>query len=416
MADEWEETTLGAEVDLLTGFPFKSERYTNSCDSIPLVRGDNIVQGTMRWDGVKRWPMTERREHQLYELREGDVVLAMDRPWIEAGLKYAAISKHDLPCLLVQRTARLRGGPKLDTRFLRYLVGSREFTQHIHAITTGTAVPHISGKQIKDFAFPLPPLAEQKAIASVLGALDDKIELNRRMNATLEALARALFESWFAMHANDVEESLVQELIDERVLLIGDGYRAKNSEFSPDGLPFIRAGNLKTDGLDLADAEVLSSRSVAAAGHKVGKVGDVAFTSKGTVGRITRVSPKTGQFVYSPQVCFWRSLAPGKLHPNVLYRWMSTDDFTSQVAAVSTQTDMAPYVSLQDQRKMVIQLPPASAQREIAQRLEPIDDRISANAEQSRTLATLRDTLLPKLLSGELSVPVALTTTEEALA
>ena len=172
-----------------TGFPFKSERYTDSPDSIPLVRGDNIVQGAMRWDGVKRWPLAERNEHALYELREGDVVLAMDRPWIEAGLKYAAISKHDLPCLLVQRTARLRGGPKLDTRFLRYLIGSREFTQHIHAITTGTAVPHISGKQIKDFTFTLPPLAEQKAIAAVLGALDDKIELNRRMNATLEAMA-----------------------------------------------------------------------------------------------------------------------------------------------------------------------------------------------------------------------------------
>ncbi len=197
MAGEWEETTLGAEVDLLTGFPFKSERYTESADSIPLVRGDNIGQGAMRWDGVKRWPLSERGEHELYELREGDVVLAMDRPWIEAGLKYAAISKHDLPCLLVQRTARLRGGPKLDTRFLRYLIGSREFTQHIHAITTGTAVPHISGRQIKDFTFARPPLAEQKAIAAVLGALDDKIELNRRMNATLEAMARALFQSWF---------------------------------------------------------------------------------------------------------------------------------------------------------------------------------------------------------------------------
>jgi type I restriction enzyme S subunit len=62
---EWSETTLGAEVDLLTGFPFKSERYTDSPDSIPLVRGDNIVQGAMRWDGVKRWPLSERGEHEL---------------------------------------------------------------------------------------------------------------------------------------------------------------------------------------------------------------------------------------------------------------------------------------------------------------------------------------------------------------
>jgi len=197
MALDWVETTLGAEVDFLTGYPFKSDRYTSGCNSIRLVRGDNIVQGAMRWDGVKRWPLSESKEYDLYQLREGDVVLAMDRPWIEAGLKFAAISEYDLPCLLVQRTARLRGGPRLDTGFLRYLIASKEFTQHIHAITTGTAVPHISGSQIKDFGFKLPPLPEQKRIAHILGTLDEKIELNRRMNATLEAMARALFQSWF---------------------------------------------------------------------------------------------------------------------------------------------------------------------------------------------------------------------------
>jgi type I restriction enzyme S subunit len=101
MAGEWVETMLGAEADLLTGFPFKSEGYTDSQDSIRLVRGDNIVQGSLRWDGVKKWPLSESAEHEVYQLREGDVVLAMDRPWIEAGLKYAAISKYDLPCLLV---------------------------------------------------------------------------------------------------------------------------------------------------------------------------------------------------------------------------------------------------------------------------------------------------------------------------
>jgi type I restriction enzyme S subunit len=87
---------------------------------------------------------------------------------------------------------------------------------------------------------------------------------------------------------------------------------------------------------------------------------------------------------------------------------MSSDDFTRQVTAVSAQTDMAPYVSLQDQRKMVIQLPPSAVQQEMAKLLEPIDARIASNAEQSRTLASLRGTLLPKLLSGELSVTESL--------
>ncbi|MDH4445245.1 MAG: restriction endonuclease subunit S [Akkermansiaceae bacterium] len=296
----------------------------------------------------------------------------------------------------------------LDPAFLGYAIKGPEWRQWATAAGVGSVRVRIYFRELAKMPMTVPPLADQKAIAAVLGALDDKIELNRRMNATLEAMARALFDNWIEAHANDIEESSVQQLIDDRVMLIGDGYRAKNSEFSDDGFPFVRAGNLKVDGLDLAGAEVLSARSTAAAGHKIGKVDDVAFTSKGTVGRITRVSPKTGPFVYSPQICFWRSIARDMLNPNVLYRWMSSADFTRQVTAVSTQTDMAPYVSLQDQKKMIIQLPPPNAQSEIAKQLEPIDARIAANTEQSRTLATLRDTLLPKLLSGELSMSDAM--------
>jgi type I restriction enzyme S subunit len=121
----------------------------------------------------------------------------MDRPWIEAGLKYAWVSEHDVPCLLVQRVARLRAKNGLDQQFLRYVIGSRAFTDYVIGVQTGTAVPHISGKQIQAYEFMCPPLDEQRAIARILGTLDDKIELNRRMNATLEAIARALFRSWF---------------------------------------------------------------------------------------------------------------------------------------------------------------------------------------------------------------------------
>jgi type I restriction enzyme S subunit len=121
----------------------------------------------------------------------------MDRPWIEAGLKYARITKPDLPSLLVQRVARLRVKQSVDQRFLFYLIGSKDFTNHVLAVQIGTSVPHISGGQIKEYEFSLPSLPEQQAIARILGTLDDKIELNRRMNQTLEGLARALFRSWF---------------------------------------------------------------------------------------------------------------------------------------------------------------------------------------------------------------------------
>ena len=197
MAGEWIDTTLGDVTDFLTGFPFKSARYVEDESAPRLLRGDNVVQGVLRWDGAKRWPSDAADETAQYRLCEGDVILAMDRPWIEAGLKYAAVRRSDLPALLVQRVARLRGSSRLDTGFLKWVIGSQAFTDHVLAVQTGTAVPHISGAQIKSFEFLLPPLSEQRAIAHILGTLDDKIELNRRMSETLEAMARALFKSWF---------------------------------------------------------------------------------------------------------------------------------------------------------------------------------------------------------------------------
>ena len=95
---EWRKTTLRNEVDFLVGFPFKSEDYTS--EGVKLLRGDNIAQGTLSWSDAKKWPTSQRENFKLYELQEGDVVLAMDRPWIDAGLKYASISRYDLPCLL----------------------------------------------------------------------------------------------------------------------------------------------------------------------------------------------------------------------------------------------------------------------------------------------------------------------------
>ncbi|MBK9262334.1 MAG: restriction endonuclease subunit S [Polyangiaceae bacterium] len=194
---EWREVQLGEVADLLTGFPFKSQYYSDDPADPRLIGGDNIVQGSLRWDNVRRWPHSMTSDLERYWLAPGDVVLAMDRPWIEAGLKRAAIVREDLPALLVQRTARLRGSSTLDNTFLRYVIGSHEFVQYILGVQTGTAVPHISPAQIRAFRFLLPPLSRQRAIAHILGALDDKIELNRRMNETLEAMARALFKSWF---------------------------------------------------------------------------------------------------------------------------------------------------------------------------------------------------------------------------
>jgi len=146
------------------------------------------------------WPAHRVSEFERYAVDPGDVVLAMDRPWIEAGLKYGVVQFEDVPCLLVQRVARLRGTSDLSQRYLVYVIGSPAFTHYVQAVQTGTAVPHISGSQIAGFRFPLPGLDEQERIASVLAALDEKIDSNRRLAGVLEETVKPMRSSrhWIA--------------------------------------------------------------------------------------------------------------------------------------------------------------------------------------------------------------------------
>jgi type I restriction enzyme, S subunit len=170
------ETRLGNETDLLAGYAFSSKSYTDAANGVRLLRGDNIMQGYLRWDDAKHWPVDDLVPHARFALQQGDVVLAMDRPWVKAGLKRAQIGEDDLPCLQLQRTARLRPKQRIRLDFLFHLVGSRSFSQHLLGVQTGLGVPHISGKQIESFQFTLPSMIKQAAIASALNDLQQQTE------------------------------------------------------------------------------------------------------------------------------------------------------------------------------------------------------------------------------------------------
>ena len=164
-------TTLGAEVDLLPGYAFPSGGYIDAIDAVRLLRGDNIMQGYFRWDEAKGWPSNDCSAYSRFALQDGDVVIAMDRPWVKAGLKRAQISAEDLPSLLVQRTSRLRTLGRMRMDFLSHLTGSQSFSRHLLEVQTGIGVPHISGKQIESFKFMLPPMSDQESIANTLNEL-----------------------------------------------------------------------------------------------------------------------------------------------------------------------------------------------------------------------------------------------------
>ena len=384
---------LGDHVDLLTGFPFKSAGYVETPDSVRLLRGDNIAQGRCRWDGAKRWPLSEVSKYGQYELCPGDVVLAMDRPWIEAGLKYAQLRDEDVPCLLVQRVARLRARDSLDQRFLGYLIGSPRFTEYVLAVQTGTAVPHISGQQICDFQFVLPALRDQRAIASVLGALDDKIAVNERIAATTRDLAVALFKQ--AVGTEDVEEPEVGALAELVTRGVTPKYTEDESELIVLNQRCIREGRVS-----LAPARRTLATKVPA-GKRL-RANDVLVNSTGvgTLGRVARW-PGGQEATVDSHVTIVRF---DSTKVDVLCAWfamLAAQPVIERLGEGSTgQTEL----SRNKLASLSLRVPSREAQASIARQLGELELCGEAALAESQMLAALRDTLLPGLISGAIRV------------
>jgi type I restriction enzyme S subunit len=153
-----------------------------------------------------------------------------------------------------------------------------------------------------------------------------------------------------------------------------------------------RAGNIK-NGFDFVAADLVPPETQKRVGSKRSRAGDVVFTSKGTVGRFAFVDDSTPEFVYSPQLCYWRSLNEERIYPRYLYYWMNGPEFMAQALGVKGQTAMADYVSLADQRRMWITLPPLPEQRAIAHVLGTLDDKIELNRQMNQTLEQIAATL-----------------------
>jgi len=180
--------------------PFGSDIKTNNFvpSGVPVIRGGNLTSG--RFNGSEFVYLTESKADQLRAANAfpGDVVFTHRGTLGQVGI--IPTNTHFKRYVVSQSQMKLtcdRG--KADPAFIYYFFRSDVGQQALLANTSTTGVPAISRPltSLKSIAIPLPPLEKQRAIASILGALDDKIDLNRRMNETLEAIARALFTSWF---------------------------------------------------------------------------------------------------------------------------------------------------------------------------------------------------------------------------
>lgn len=165
----WREESLGDHIDFLTGYAFKSNEFVGADENaVRLCRGANVLPQCIDWSDVRFWPKNRINEVDKFRLSEGDIVLAMDRPWISRGLKVAAISNTDVPCLLVQRVARIRPKENVISEFIYSVLCHEHFAKHCNAVKTETVVPHISPYDICSFRIFVPPIPEQKHFATIV--------------------------------------------------------------------------------------------------------------------------------------------------------------------------------------------------------------------------------------------------------
>jgi type I restriction enzyme S subunit len=329
---------------------------------------------------------------------------------------------------------------KCDTRFIFYSLLVRR--PEIETRAVGSVQPNLYCSALGDIEIELPSLAEQKAIAAVLGALDDKIELNRRMNATLEAMARALFQSWFVdfdpvrdklegrqpigldpdtvgLFPDSFQESELGHIprgwavgtIEQATSLIID-YRGRTpkkmgSDWSPTGIPAVSAKNVKSGRLVRPDTFNFVSEELYDRWMKDKlAIGDILMTSEAPLGELYYLA-LNAQFCLSQRIFAMRA-NPVVCESTFLYYWLESPGCQTEIINRGTGTTVEG-IRQSELRKVSVLLPPLPIQRAAAKLLTEWTEQIHRNEEQSLTLATLRDSLLPRLLSGELRVAHELT-------
>jgi type I restriction enzyme S subunit len=382
---------------------------------------------------MDRVPM-DSKERESSLLRYGDLLFARQSLVLSGAGKCVlfqgdheevTFESHIIRCRLDQR--------KADPVFYFYLFQSLLGRSLIESIVEQVAAAGIRGSDLGRLAVPIPSLAEQKAIAAVLGALDDKIELNRRMNAKLEEMARSLFRSWFVdfdpvrakldgrepVGLDSNSAALFPQYLDNSTLgIIPKGWQVNRiSEVveevfdgphatpphAEEGPIFLGIKNLTGSALALSDTRCISESDWPRWTKRVTpKPLDIVFSYEATLGFFALIPPGL-------RCCLGRRLALIRPraedgHSHFWFHQFIGPDFQRYLIQHSVQGATVDRIPLIQFPNYFVLNPPSALKEAFECRVAPLWAKIHTNAKQSHTLATLRDTLLPKLLSGELSV------------
>jgi len=431
MAGEWPRVRIGDVAEVFDG-PHATPKKT---DSGPIFLGiTSLKSGRLDLSTVEHISEEDfAKWTRRVTPRAGDVVFSY-----ETKLGEAAQIPDGLRCCLGRRMGLVRAnGERLDSRFFLYQYLGPAFQAFLHSRTIhGSTVDRIPLVDFPDFPIALPPIGEQRAIGHILGTLDDKIELNRRMNETLEAMARAIFKSWFvdfdpvrAKASGEPPESICRRLGLTPDLLALFPNRLVNSELGeiPEGWdvkPFsetvqiIGGGTPKTSiseywggeipWFSVVDAPAESDVFVIDTEKKITQAGldnssarilsegTTIISARGTVGKVALV----GVPMAMNQSCYGlRGSNGGEFFTYYATRELVVTFKQHSHGAVFDTITRDTFAGVK-----VVNCPSIAVTFESV--ISPLMQKIKTNNYQARTLAGLRDTLLPKLLSGELRVPV----------
>ncbi len=318
---------------------------------------------------------------------------------------------------------------KADSLFLYYLFSGPEMSSRIKSQGIGSSVPGFNLGQLRSLTLRLPPLDEQRAIASILGALDDKIELNRRMNETLESMARALFKSWFVdfdpVHANatgiqsyamdgdtgalfpaafegsnrgPIPTGWKLEQLRDVTTVLRRGISPKYTDFG--GIAVLNQKCIRNSRVSLGPAR-LHDLSKPVSLEQFVQPGDVVVNSTGVgtlgrVGQLTRVEQRT---IVDSHVTIVRA------NPDVIDALLLGQDLLGrqdEIEALGEGSTGQTELGRGRLGQLTVLVAPVPVQRFAVSKLSPLMEAIDVHERESQTLASIRDTLLPRLLSGEI--------------
>jgi type I restriction enzyme S subunit len=435
MAGEWREVTLGEIAELVRGVSYRpADLLPDSSNGIPLLRATNIRDGGLDLGDVLFVPPELVQPNQM--LRRYDVVIAMSSGSREAVGRLAQLRQDWIGCVGAF-CAVIRADPRgVHPDFLGFVLQSPDFRTHVETHAVGTAIMNLSRERILGFSLKLPPLPEQRAIAHILGTLDDKIELNRRMSETLEAMARALFKAWFVdfepvrakmegrwqrgqslpglpAHLYDL---FPDRLVESELGEIPEGWRVVELEQVIEINPprVLRRGQC---------APYLDMASMPTRGHVPLRVVERPYTSgtRFTNGDtlLARITPclENGKTAFvdflAPNEVGWGStefivLRPKPPLPAEFGYCLARDpDFREFAIQSMTGTSGRQRVQPEALARYLLVVPSDGVAKAFGALVEPWFRKASASERESRSLAALRDALLPKLIRGEIRVKEA---------